>query len=230
MKGLMIACAVGGLALGVAPVASAQGGTAGLVHACVDTRTGSVRVVSDTSACLAKRETALTWNQTGPAGPQGPVGATGPAGPQGDSGPQGEVGPQGPAGAPAAALSGIVQLPAVVADSLSSCNGQPVDSAQDTSPLQLAPGVYRPVFVGFSSLYTLDTVQATTLFELRVLVESTGQELARYSKARGALWVTEQAFGYVSVDASTSVVVRGHANSSCGFAQVQGGVAFERVY
>jgi hypothetical protein len=48
-------------------------------------------------------ERAITWNQTGPIGPQGPkgdTGATGPQGPQGDTGATGPQGPKGDAGAP----------------------------------------------------------------------------------------------------------------------------------
>ena len=62
------------------------------------------------TACKAK-ETAITWNQTGPQGVPGAPGAQGPpgelgakgdpgqAGPQGPAGPAGPAGPQGPAGA-----------------------------------------------------------------------------------------------------------------------------------
>jgi hypothetical protein len=62
--------------------------------------------------CTAKLETALSWNQTGPAGPKGdpgpagpkgdpgPKGADGAPGAKGDTGAQGERGPAGPAGAP----------------------------------------------------------------------------------------------------------------------------------
>jgi hypothetical protein len=49
-----------------------------------------------TSGVLA--ETAITWNQIGPAGPAGVVGPSGPAGPVGAKGPAGAAGPAGPAG------------------------------------------------------------------------------------------------------------------------------------
>ncbi|NIK61010.1 collagen-like triple helix repeat-containing protein [Kribbella shirazensis] len=66
------------------------------IEACVQEATGAVRVVPAGQECRAS-ETRLTWNRTGPAGPQGPAG---PAGAQGEVGPQGPAGPQGPKGDP----------------------------------------------------------------------------------------------------------------------------------
>lgn len=67
----------------------------GVIHACYSNSNGSVRLV-DSAANCKNNETAITWNQTGAAGPQGAVGPQGPAGP---TGPQGTPGPQGPQGA-----------------------------------------------------------------------------------------------------------------------------------
>jgi hypothetical protein len=98
------------IALGIAAVialptanALAHGGDTTLIHSCVKTSNGSVRIVSATTSCAAG-ETPLDWRiqgDPGPAGPAGPQGATGPQGPQGDpgaQGPQGATGPQGPQG------------------------------------------------------------------------------------------------------------------------------------
>ena len=89
---------------------SAQGNT---IYACAGNGSGNLRIVAVTEPCRSN-ETRVTWNATGPqgpqgaqgvAGPQGPVGPEGPAGPQGLAGPQGApgatggVGPQGAAGA-----------------------------------------------------------------------------------------------------------------------------------
>ena len=73
----------------------------GVIHGCY-AKNGSLRVV-DTAAgeACSSKETALTWNQTGPQGPPGPQGAEGPqgpAGPSGPAGPQGRLGPTGPQG------------------------------------------------------------------------------------------------------------------------------------
>jgi hypothetical protein len=99
----------------IVPVVGAAGwGWAGddqpsaTVHACVQRKSGQVRVVSAGERCRPN-ENALEWNVEGPAGasgpaapegPQGPAGATGEPGPAGPAGPQGETGPAGPAGPP----------------------------------------------------------------------------------------------------------------------------------
>lgn len=84
---------------GAAGVAAIPG-PGGQITSCYLAAVGYVRVVDDASSCTPV-ETALTWNATGPAGPQGPAGPagpTGPAGPQGIQGPAGPQGIQGPAG------------------------------------------------------------------------------------------------------------------------------------
>ena len=112
---------VGGLVAGVAAtgivmiVQAAIPDPSGVIHACYRPN-GNVRLV-DKSSCTGN-ETAISWNQTGPAGPpgeagaqgtpapqgapgpQGPPGPQGVAGPQGTQGPQGSTGPQGPQGSP----------------------------------------------------------------------------------------------------------------------------------
>jgi hypothetical protein len=75
-----------------------------VINACYNKQTGIARIVSSPSQCL-RTETAVSWNEQGPAGPPGPVGAKGATGPQGPAGakgaagPAGSAGPQGPAGA-----------------------------------------------------------------------------------------------------------------------------------
>lgn len=47
----------------------------GVIHGCRHNTTGSLRVIdSDTGQTCAGNETALNWNQSGPAGPAGPPG------------------------------------------------------------------------------------------------------------------------------------------------------------
>jgi hypothetical protein len=92
---------VGGLVAGVATsgivmiVQAAIPDPNGVIHACYRPN-GNVRLV-DKSSCTGN-ETAISWSQTGPAGPQGEAGPQGVGGPQGETGPQGAPGPQGVAG------------------------------------------------------------------------------------------------------------------------------------
>ena len=66
----------GGLAYSAIP------GEDGLIHGCYENTTGALRVIdSDQGGVCRGGETALDWNQTGPAGPAGPAGPQGAAGP-----------------------------------------------------------------------------------------------------------------------------------------------------
>lgn len=76
---------------------SAHGGDVTLIHACVTSRTGAVRIVGATTTCDV-RETSLDWSIQGPKGDKGDKGDMGFAGPQGSQGPQGVQGPAGPQG------------------------------------------------------------------------------------------------------------------------------------
>ena len=64
------------LVLGTGAVALAAIPSAdGTIHGCRDNRTGAVRVIdAEAGQQCSSRETALTWNQTGPAGPPGLAG------------------------------------------------------------------------------------------------------------------------------------------------------------
>lgn len=72
----------------------------GVIHSCVKTSTGALRVINAPAQSCAKKETSLNWSQQGPRGPAGP---SGPTGAQGPSGPTGATGPSGPTGSSAAA-------------------------------------------------------------------------------------------------------------------------------
>jgi type VI secretion system Hcp family effector len=104
------ATAVGTLMFLALPAAAQDAARAassqGTIHACVDDKSGAVRIVKDDDDCRSK-EHAVSWNRRGPAGPAGavgpagpigPNGATGARGPQGPIGPDGLIGPQGPQG------------------------------------------------------------------------------------------------------------------------------------
>jgi type VI secretion system secreted protein Hcp len=70
------------LGAGTAVAIAAIPASDGTIHACYSTTgtpTGAARIVDETDTCAAT-EKALTWNQTGPAGPTGPPGDTGTSG------------------------------------------------------------------------------------------------------------------------------------------------------
>ena len=85
-----------GLTIGVCALAAVLAATGlavipgpdGVIDACFKDNKGTLRVVEAGDACLPS-ESALSWNQAGPAGPAGPVGPAGPIGPAGPAGPPG---------------------------------------------------------------------------------------------------------------------------------------------
>jgi hypothetical protein len=108
----LMALAVAGVVAGGIAFATIPDGS-GVIHACYTKSGGSLRVIDSSVTSCGQNETALTWNNVGPrgpqglpgpqgpvgpAGPQGPEGATGPAAPQGPAGPEGAQGPAGPSG------------------------------------------------------------------------------------------------------------------------------------
>lgn len=76
----MVALAAMAGALGTAALAAlAAPGDGGVINSCTNNLRGTLRVVDAGVACAAD-ETALSWNQRGPAGPAGPTGERGAAG------------------------------------------------------------------------------------------------------------------------------------------------------
>ena len=154
--------AAGLAAVGVVIVQAAIPDPSGVIHACYRAN-GNLRLV-DKSSCTGN-ETAISWSQSGPAGPQGETGPQGPAGPQGVAGPLGTPGPQctpgpqGPQGAPApsgpAGISGYEIINTVgtlplngTVELVATCpsgkrvlgGGYVVPSAADTAPLSRPDG------------------------------------------------------------------------------------------
>lgn len=66
------------------PIAMRAASSAGTLEACINPGNGMMRLVDSSTACH-NNETRVTWNITGPAGPQGDPGPAGPAGPPGPS-------------------------------------------------------------------------------------------------------------------------------------------------
>lgn len=89
-----------------AGVAVASGSSSGNVYTgCLRHYDGTidhVRIDDAGRLHCGRHATAISWNQTGPQGPQGATGATGPQGPKGDTGAAGPQGPAGPQGKPGA--------------------------------------------------------------------------------------------------------------------------------
>ena len=56
-----------------------------VIHACYNNSSGTIKLVNTGQPCHHD-ETAIQWNQTGPAGAAGPAGPAGPPGPSGLSG------------------------------------------------------------------------------------------------------------------------------------------------
>ena len=107
LRALAVVCAAGLLVLTAGVVAAQTEGSP--INACVDNKTGELRIVLQSGSCDAKKETELSWNREGaqgPAGPQGPQGVPGPKGDAGPAGPQGEEGPPGPANVRKVSASG----------------------------------------------------------------------------------------------------------------------------
>src|SRR3954468_20654045 len=90
-----LALALGGA--GFAAQATAHRRADGVIHACMQKKTGRLRVVAGPNACR-RGERPLSWNTHGPPGPEGATGPAGPSGPAGTAGATGAQGPAGPAG------------------------------------------------------------------------------------------------------------------------------------
>jgi hypothetical protein len=102
-----VAVGVGSATILIAGAAFASvPGYDGVINGCRNNSTGSLRAIDSKARCRPG-ETALNWNNRGPAGArgntgaQGPTGATWPTGPtgaKGDTGAQGPIGMTGPTG------------------------------------------------------------------------------------------------------------------------------------
>jgi hypothetical protein len=95
---LAVTAAIGVAIAGGVTYALADIGDGGVIHGCYKSQNGQLRLIDPATDSCHPSETAISWSQTGPQGPQGPPGPQGPTGPQGPAGPQGVPGPQGPAG------------------------------------------------------------------------------------------------------------------------------------
>src|SRR3954447_21531993 len=79
---MVVVPAVVAVGAGTAIAASGPNDSA-VIHACV-TKAGTFRIADEDGTC-GKNESAVAWNQQGPAGEPGAAGPAGPAGPAGGS-------------------------------------------------------------------------------------------------------------------------------------------------
>lgn len=91
LTGLIVVLLVGVALSAVLVGAHGSGPADGIIHACVNSNSGEVRIV-DADATCKNNWVPLDWNQQGPEGPQGPPGPEGPPGPQGPVGEDGVSG------------------------------------------------------------------------------------------------------------------------------------------
>lgn len=84
--------------IGMSTVGLAGAVTTGLIYACVNNNSGTIKIVSATTTC-ATNEIQLVWNAQGIPGETGATGATGATGPTGPTGATGDTGASGPNGA-----------------------------------------------------------------------------------------------------------------------------------
>jgi type VI secretion system secreted protein Hcp len=117
---------VAALGAGSAIAVAAIPGDDGTIDGCYSRATGNLRVVQSGDRCRGI-ETAIKWNQRGPAGPEGIPGPSGEAGPKGDTGPAGPPGPAGAAGDSAIVVGGEA-LNAGTADAFLKLDGVPGES------------------------------------------------------------------------------------------------------
>ena len=76
---LLLVVALVALLAGVATAVNASSSGAGLIHSCVNSSSGEIKIVDPDEKCKKNWETT-EWNALGPRGPQGPTGATGATG------------------------------------------------------------------------------------------------------------------------------------------------------
>lgn len=133
------------------------------INGCVNKRTGILKIVNDPNECKKKKQTSISFNQTGPSGPAGPQGSTGPQGPTGSAGPAGPAGPQGAQGQPPAFA--FDEAPAVPSDPPFSTSSPSYVQAPDGPSVTVNVPASGYIEVGASALMS-DDAGAVSLFDV----------------------------------------------------------------
>jgi hypothetical protein len=142
----------------------------GKVSACVGDRSGAVRLVSAHTRCR-RGESAVTWNQQGPAGTAGKPGPQGATGAAGASGPAGTTGSAGASVTSTTLTSGDSNCPAGGSRFTSAsgvtfaCNGAPASLTTTAGPTQSGILIGTTIFPAIV-LQNLGRVQLTPQLEI----------------------------------------------------------------
>lgn len=181
--------AVAGIATGAIPSASD-----GVIHACHEkpgllADPGDLRVIDkEAGQSCRSNETALSWNQRGPEGPQGPAG---PQGPKGDPGPQGEPGPATPPRLVHSPHAAVVEF----------------SGEEDTVHSLSVPAGNWEIRAALT-VFNIDQTPFSSHFATCRLVR--GQELATLQRVQGLNWVNGGPSSFLVADAE-SVALQGVA-------------------
>lgn len=84
-RAVVVAVAAVAVLAGASFAGAAVDPSTGRIRGCVNDKTGVLRVLQPDGTCSSK-ETPISWNERGVAGPEGPQGPTGPTGPVGPAG------------------------------------------------------------------------------------------------------------------------------------------------
>ena len=135
MAGVVLFVAPGGEASAVTGFVGANG----TLHGCVSNR-GKLTVLKRGKTKCANGQTAITWNQKGPAGQAGLPGSQGSQGAQGPKGDQGVKGDTGPSTGPAGgALAGSFPSPTLNVSGGPCARGQFLTDVSSLSALSCGP-------------------------------------------------------------------------------------------
>ena len=137
MRLLVGACVVVVGVGAIATVVQASIPSGGAIQGCYSAngstaKNGTPLNIIDSSASCASGQTAVSWDQTGPTGPQGTTGAAGDQGATGPQGTTGATGPQGTQGQPGdPAPIPASNVIATMEFGGTGCGDQPVGETQD---------------------------------------------------------------------------------------------------
>ena len=243
MKTTLPGVLVGAFAASAVTVVLTQTGGA-TIRACANPA-GELRILSGAGDSCRPRETALSWNQAGtagptgpqgPAGPSGPAGATGPAGASGATGPDGPQGAQGPAGETSPSWVGTLQFVSVQSKGTDRCSYGDHDAkvVGNSTTLDLPAGRIRPVFMG-----TADMRGTWEELTIEIRYADGWPTDSVLSRSQWAKWGTngagllETTFDYISLPSPRPVFIRSMVRNGCdaneGFGTLSGAVGFEKV-
>jgi hypothetical protein len=93
-------------------------------------------------------------------------------------------------------------------------------------PINLGPGIYRPVFIGNTALGHKSTGTSELVIYLWT---DMGFSITDFSKSVSSEGTSERSFQYVHMSQPGQILVFSRVSTSCGNASSSGVVSFERV-